>query len=98
MVLNEFTVQTGKAWQTSRGQAAYPKPSKPMTDKVSAQSHPEPAPMNTISQTAQEQRPANLAALHQRLQEMFARTKSAIPTIKERPVIVQGPVFVIRGK
>jgi hypothetical protein len=42
-----------------------------------------------------EQRPVNLAALHQKLQEMAARTKS---TAKERPVVVQGPVLVIRGK
>ncbi|MGO9108113.1 MAG: hypothetical protein ACLP9L_02665 [Thermoguttaceae bacterium] len=48
--------------------------------------------------TAQEQRPANIAALHQRLQEMAASTKSSAPKTKDMPVIVQGPVIVIRGK
>jgi hypothetical protein len=51
--------------------------------------------MTSTSQTAQEQRPANLAALQQRLQEMAANTK---PTTKERPVVMQRPVLVIRGK
>ena len=54
--------------------------------------------MISTSQTAQDQRPANLIALQQTLKEMFARTKSSIPTIKERPVAMQGPVIVIRGK
>jgi len=45
--------------------------------------------------TAQEQRPANLAALQQKLQEIAASTKS---TAKEKPLVVQGPVLVIRGK
>ena len=54
--------------------------------------------MSTICQTAQEQRPANLMALQQTLKEMFANTKSSIPTTKERPVVIQGPVIVIRGK
>ena len=53
--------------------------------------------MCSSCQTAQEQRPANLAALQKTLKEMFAATKSAIPTTRERPV-VQGPVIVIRGK
>ena len=50
--------------------------------------------MICTSQTAQEQQSANLAALHQKLQELAASTRS---TAKERPV-VQGPVIVIRGK
>lgn len=54
--------------------------------------------MTSTPETAQEQRPANLAALRQTLQEMFARSKSAIPTTKERPVVLQGPMIVIRGK
>jgi hypothetical protein len=58
--------------------------------------------MSSTPQTAREQRPANLAAnltaLHQTLKEMFASTKSAIPTTKARPVVLQGPVLVIRGK
>ena len=58
--------------------------------------------MSSTCQNAQEQRPANLAAnltaLHQTLKEMFASMKSAISTTKERPVIMQGPVIVIRGK
>jgi len=51
--------------------------------------------MICTSQTAQEQQSANLAALHQKLQELAASTRS---TAKERPVVVQGPVLVIRGK
>jgi len=37
-------------------------------------------------------------ALQQTLRKTFASTKSAIPTIKETPVIVRGPVIVIKGK
>ena len=51
--------------------------------------------MISTSPTAQERQPANLAALQQRLQEMAASTRS---TAKERPVVIQGPVIVIRGK
>ena len=54
--------------------------------------------MSSDLQTAQSQRPANLTALHQTLREMSAATKSSIPTTKERPVVIQGPVIVIRGK
>ena len=52
--------------------------------------------MTSTPQTAQEQRPANLAALQQKLQEIAANTK--LPAPKERPVVLQGPVIVIRGK
>jgi len=97
-VLDEFAETTWKERTTLPGQATYPKPFKPMTDKFSAQSYPETTPMNSTSQTAQEQRPANLAVLHQTLKEMFVRTKSAIPTTRARPVSVQRPVIVIRGK
>ncbi len=51
--------------------------------------------MISTSPTVQEQRPANLAALQQKLQEIAASTKSSA---KERPVVAQGPVIVIRGK
>jgi hypothetical protein len=54
--------------------------------------------MSSTCQTAQEQRPANLTVLNETLKEMFASTKSSIPTTKERPVVIQGPVIVIRGK
>ena len=54
--------------------------------------------MSTASQTPQERRPANLAALHQSLHELAARTKSSASTTKARPVMVQGPVLLIRGK
>src|SRR5208337_1844883 len=54
--------------------------------------------MSSTSQTAQERCPANLAALHQTLKKMFASTKSSGPTAKARPVVLQGPVIVIRGK
>lgn len=80
------------------GRATYPKPFQSRADKVSAKSHPEPTPMSSTPQTAQEQRPANIAALRQLLQEMAANTKSSIPTDKERSAIVHGPVMVIRGK
>ena len=53
--------------------------------------------MSSTAQTAQEQRPANLAALHQSLQEMAASTKP-MTTTNERPVTAQGPVPVVRGK
>ena len=48
--------------------------------------------MSSTCQPAQKQRPANLAAVQQTLREMFAATKSAIPTTRA------GPVIVIRGK
>ena len=51
--------------------------------------------MSSTCQTSQEQRPANLAALQQRLQEMAASTK---PVTRERSIVLQGPVIVIRGK
>ncbi len=54
--------------------------------------------MSSTPQTAQEQRPANLAALRQRLQEMAASTISSAPSTKERPVVIQGPVIVIKGR
>ena len=96
-VLDEFAGSPWKERKTLPGQAACRKPSRADADKVSAQSHPEATPMSSTPQTAQEQRPANLAALHQRLQEIAASTKSSVPTTK-RPVIVQGPVMVMRGK
>lgn len=81
------------------GQAADRKPSQPMADKVCAKTAPrEATPMSSAFQTAQEQRPANLAALCQRLHEMAANTKLPTPTTKERPIAVQGPVLVVRGK
>ena len=46
--------------------------------------------MSETFQTAQVQRPANLAALRQTLMEMAANARSSAP--KEKPVIVQGPV------
>ena len=52
--------------------------------------------MNSTSQTAQELCQANFSALHQRLREMAASTKSSVPTPK--PVVFQGPVLVVRGK
>jgi hypothetical protein len=51
--------------------------------------------MTDNSQPAQEQHPANLAALQQRLQEIASSPKS---TPQEKPVIVQGPVLVLKGK
>ncbi len=54
--------------------------------------------MSSAAQTAQERRPANLAALQQRLQEMAASTKPSLPTTKEKSVTLQGPVLVVRGK
>jgi len=48
--------------------------------------------MTDNSQTAQEQRPANLAALHQGLNEI------AKSTPQQKPIIVQGPVLVLKGK
>jgi hypothetical protein len=48
------------------------------------------------SPSAQEQLPANLAALRQSLTEMAASPKSTAPTTNQRPV--HGPVIVVRGK
>jgi hypothetical protein len=53
--------------------------------------------MSETFQPAQKRRPANLAALRQGLQEMVANRKLSATT-KERPVIVQAPVMVVRGK
>ena len=50
--------------------------------------------MTSTSQTAQ----TNLAALHRGLKEIAASTKSSVPTTKEKPVVVQGPVLVVKGK
>ncbi len=50
--------------------------------------------MSSTSQHPQDQRPANLVALHAALEEIAAKTKPA----SEKPVIVQGPVLVVRGK
>jgi hypothetical protein len=92
--------------KTLPGRAACRKPSQPITDKVSAQG-PSPAlrakcnrtleftPMSSTSQIAQEMRPANLAALQQRLQELAASAKAGAPV--GRP-LVQGPVIIVRGK
>ena len=71
-----FAVNPWKKTKTLPGLTAYPKPSKPMADKVSAQSYLEATPMSSTPQTVQEQLPANLAALHQKLKEMAASTKS----------------------
>ncbi len=54
--------------------------------------------MSSASQTAQELRLANLAALHQSLKEMAAKTKAAAPTARERAVVIQGVVLMVRGK
>ncbi len=97
-VRNEFTVRTRQKRKTLPGQTTHPKLFESGADKVSAQSHPEATPMSSTPQTAQEQRPANLAALRQRLQEMAASTISSAPSTKERPVVIQGPVIVIKGR
>ncbi len=55
--------------------------------------------MSSTSQPVQEQRLANLTVLHQSLKELAASTKSSVATTaKERPVVLQGPVLVARGK
>jgi len=93
-VLDDYAVNPWKERKTLTGQAAHPKPSENRADKFAAQSHPENTPMSCTSQTAQEQRPANLTALHQKLQELAIRTKSSVP----KPVVAQGLVMVIKGK
>ena len=99
-VSDKFTNLPSRKTLPSR--ATYPKLFRSRADKVSATSHLGDTPMSSTCQTAQEQRPANLAAnltaLHQTLKEMAARTKSSIPTTKERSVVLQGPVIVIKGK
>jgi len=54
--------------------------------------------MSSASQPAREQRLANLAALYQSLKEVAAKTKLAAPTARERAVVIQGLVLVVRGK
>jgi hypothetical protein len=81
-----------EAGKTLPGQETRPKPFQGHADKVSAVSYLETTPMSSIAPTAQESCPANLSALYRTLKEMAAKTK---PT---KPVIVQGPVIVIRGK
>jgi hypothetical protein len=98
IIRDESAVKMGKERKTLSGRTAYPKPFESRADKVSAHLHLESTPMSNPAQTAQEQHPANLAALRQRLQEMAANTKPPALTMQARPVIVQGPVIVIRGK
>jgi hypothetical protein len=45
-----------------------------------------------------DQRPANLSALRQGLQEMMARVKRKKGQPQDRATDVQGPVLVVRGK
>ena len=90
----DSAVMIAKARRTLPGHVTGQKPFQGHADKVSAVSHLETTPMSSICQTAQESRPANLSALYQTLKEMAARTKPAT----EKPVVVQGPVIVIRGK
>ena len=45
---------------------------------------------------AQERHPANLAALRKSFMEMLAHKKP--PTTEKKPLIIQEPVLVIRGK
>jgi hypothetical protein len=54
--------------------------------------------MSSTSQPAQEQRLANLVALHRSLKEMAAKTTLAAPTARERAVVLQGLVLTVRGK
>ena len=51
--------------------------------------------MSSTPQTAQEQRPANLAALRHYLKGLATTTK---PASTNKPVVLQGPVLVVRGK
>jgi hypothetical protein len=46
----------------------------------------------------QEERPANLTALHRQLEELAARTKPSSPLTADRWKDIQGPVLVVRGK
>ena len=54
--------------------------------------------MNDTATQSNEQRQANLMALHRQLQEMAMRTKHSdqFPQDQSRPF--QGPTLVIRGK
>ena len=51
----------------------------------------------TVTQR-EEQRQANLIALHRQLQEMASRTKRPNPAPKDQSRDIQGPTMVIRGK
>ena len=49
-------------------------------------------------QPAQERLPANLKALRQGLQEIAATRKAPVPTAEKKPLVIQEPVMVVRGK
>jgi hypothetical protein len=48
------------------------------------------------SQLAQDRRPANLRALREGLQEIAASRKA--PATEKKPLVIQEPVMVVRGK
>jgi len=54
--------------------------------------------MRSNTPTVHDRRPANLAALQKSLNEMAAKTKPTDPTATRKPVVIQGPVLVIKGK
>jgi hypothetical protein len=54
--------------------------------------------MSSVSPQTNDQRPANLSALQQGLQEMMTRVKRTNGDSKDRDREVRGPVLVIRGK
>ena len=49
-----------------------------------------------MNQPAQERCPANLKALRKGLQEIAATRKA--PTTDRKPLVIQEPVMVVRGK
>ena len=54
--------------------------------------------MSDNSPTTQERLAANLVALEQGSSAMAASVKSSAPAAKEKPVIIEAPVLVVRGK
>jgi hypothetical protein len=54
--------------------------------------------MSDTSGNAQEERPANLTALHRQLEELAAETKPSTRSTADRRKDIQGPILVIRGK
>ena len=73
-------------------------PLRPDADNLLANSHQEPPPMSDTPGKVQEERPANLTALHRQLEELAARTKPSSPLTADRWKDIQGPVLVVRGK
>jgi hypothetical protein len=92
-----FSAQRRRVTKTLPEQTAYRKPSHSGADIALAQSHPETPPMRSPTSTVQEQRPANLAALHQSLKEMGTRSRPIVPRKDDGPAR-RGVLIALAGE